>query len=263
MEIYVQNESKKGFPVYNETVRATAENWAKGWHGNTKYHVIKTTSDTFTGARITEIDWRDSNGGNAWKMEIDCEIYTTKTTGKYETVIFDLREDKLLEILQNSSVVKGVIQCPLVVVARGAFAMEGGGFHKDFIKSQEVKTLKKIPISQLQIGVSYSTGSVKSEPLLYLGKMETQNYWGEERKGHVFAAMRSYEDSDSRHLDQIQVLVSPGMKVKHMEEDVNQWIEDTISYHTKELNKVDCWSKSYCQKRLNNILDIKGKLNQC
>ena len=263
MDIIVQDESKKGFPIHNETVRSTAEHWAKGYGRAGKYHTIHNVENCFEKAEVFDIDSRDCTGGNAWKIKIG--IATSPS--HYEEVIFDLREEKLLEICQHEGVKNGIIQCPLVVAARGQFVMEKGKFHKEYLASLEAKTMKKIPLKQLEVGGCYTTGSATAREMIYLGKgKQRKNYYENEMvDGHFFAQIYGENNSDGIHLDYLTTVKSPGMKIKTRQLDGPGLIEKTINYNAVEVNKAHAkkskWEVDYHGKKLKFWNNVKEQLS--
>lgn len=156
IRIYIQKETLKGFPT---RIGSKSEETAQGWAGADR--IVLEHENKFENAKILGISWRDCNGGNCWKISIQIDG---------SNIIFDLREQKLLEILQKSSVINGIIQCPLAVIDRNEFAMIGGEAYNDWMKQEEVKKTPKISNKDLVIGTSYSTGLNNSDKKVFLGK---------------------------------------------------------------------------------------------
>ena len=110
----------------------------------------------------------DCNGGNCWKISIPINN---------NDIIFDLREQNLFEILQNSSVVNGIIQCPLAIADRNEFVMFDGKIYKKYLEKQENKKLPKIPNKDLIIGTEYESLGANTYPSkkVFLGKHKFDN----------------------------------------------------------------------------------------
>ena len=158
----ILRSDNKAFPVLKgSTSLETARGWGARYLRQGEQHTYEEFEiyNMIENAKIVSIDGRDCTGGNVWKIE---------ATVNDKQAIFDLREEYLLEILQESSVINGIIQCPLVLISRNQFVMREGKWHKDYLRSVDIKNMKKITNKNLQIGYLYSLDNENWH--VYLGK---------------------------------------------------------------------------------------------
>lgn len=148
----------KGFAVINEKQRQTAIKWS----GSEKYIRIP---DELTGVSI--VGWEDRMNNKILKVRYQTSGYN---------LLFDLYIDALVEILKYSSVIKGVIQDPLVFLDGGKLWLKNGIEHKLYLdrkeEQEQTRGLKRIPVSQLQLGHIYKNVP-NGHGYIYLGKSDS------------------------------------------------------------------------------------------
>ena len=137
---------------------------------------------------------------------------------------------------------------------------------QEMLAAQAAKNLKKIPVKQLELGGIYSTGNPKKSEKMYLGKMKTRDYYGEEKDGLAFAVISGDKcNIPEPHLDFVEILKSPSFKLKVGQESVDEWIDRTINYYAKAVNeaiKEKSWGEDYYKRKLNHCNQIKEELNK-
>lgn len=246
IKIYI-NDKNQGFPVLNSKMEDTAIAWASNSYYGKKdreYRVIE-VDNLFNQIEIYDIDSRDCTGGNAWK------IYAVINN---EKISFDLREQHLLDILKHSSVSNGIIQCPLVVIDRGAFVMLNGSYYNEYLQKENYKQNKKIANKDLKFGHLYDSLTDKS---VYLGTTKRDN-----KTQLIFASLWTYNKTLMLKLKGSHSYKEDKGNVEDIREYIDNSIKDaekTIeSYKTKD----PYWhihSTKYYEDKIALYQEIKDK----
>jgi hypothetical protein len=139
----------KGFPILDGHKEQAAINWAQSLDPN--YIVHSWQGSVFYDMKIEGIVKR-STGASVWKVSMPFLI-----KGKKIEVLFDLREDELLEIMKSARIEYEVIKTGITVCANSRLAMVGGRLDKDFKAREQAKKQPKLKKSAYIIGFEYST----------------------------------------------------------------------------------------------------------
>lgn len=166
----------------NVKTRATAEQWAGGYNRPAnKIAEYKLPNNIVTNLAIYDVSHRMNN-----------IVYKVIQDGKYK---FDMYQDSMLDIIKNSSIVKGVIECPMIWLRIGSqtkiYRMHSE-FHDQCVISESLKG-KPIPTKELKSGYLYKNRC--GDDFSYFGRCE---YKG--KKYHVLG--QSFNKFDSIVLSQ-------------------------------------------------------------
>lgn len=150
------------FPVDKDSSTSlnTAREWAGFSNGQGSIKEIERDNDPFS-VSICSMEKRE-RGGRAYKVITDDGFY------------FDLREDVLLDVLLNSQVKGGRIECQFIWGKLGSqmkLVRVGSELHKALSQAGERKVTRKIKPADLKLGGIYS--NVKGERFLILGWVST------------------------------------------------------------------------------------------
>ena len=142
----------------NKKTILTAEKWASD---NGKKNVSKTESDNIIKDIILcNIEYR-GNGGRAYKVIAD---------GYY----VDLREDVLTDIMLKSSIINGKINGEFIwamVNSEMKIVRKDSELYNELIKSANLKSIKPIPIKELEVGGIYEDRNGMQS--IFLGIVDT------------------------------------------------------------------------------------------
>lgn len=168
------------YPVAKENKKRleSARNWAKGsYHHRQKKRTDKIeeiefdNTKGFENIQVRNLEIR-GEGGRAYKIIVD---------NKYLT---DMREDELMEVITGPGIREGGILNGKfafgTVGSQNKVMLIGGNVHTELQKYKEAKTLKKIPIKELEFGALYTNASGNKKEI-YLGeckmlKISTNNF---------------------------------------------------------------------------------------
>lgn len=153
----------EGTDKYEDKLK-TAKEWASSYANKEKVNIIKQVPNLFKQGtvRIFDVDER-GNGGRAWKIAV---------AYKENEYVLDLREDILLEIMENYGILKGgIINTDLMLVFSSGYKVVTANSEK-IAEIKELmnkeQSLKKIPLKELKPLHVYKN---KTESLVYLGRI--------------------------------------------------------------------------------------------
>lgn len=140
----------------NKKTHETARRWASG----PGYKKIEKPNSPMKNLRIISLEKR-CEGGRAWKVLTEDNLW------------FDLREDVLLDALQNGSVKNGVLGGEYVFAVVGSqmkIVRVGSELYKRIQSYMGRKEAKEIPVKDLVAGHVYA--NKKGKKVLFLGKWD-------------------------------------------------------------------------------------------
>ena len=243
MDCYVRLDSWdkrfKGFPVYSDKARSSAQNWA-GPEG----FVIQ-IPDTLVNCGIDGYDDRMNN--KVFKV-----FYFTKIRGQVQKLYFDMYAEPLVDLLMQGTVDNGIIKTPITFIDRGRLVIENGALHKEYLQKQQQKAvnklLKKIPTKNLILGGVYRKTPGSSNMYLYLGKHGDLFYEAQVDE-YVLKKYCSSTTSDGRKC-RFPVNINDGMKsapsykepVSDMFLEPHQlydWFMEIVNYYDLTLEDIE------------------------
>ena len=243
MDCYVRLDSWdkrfKGFPVYSDKARSSAQNWA-GPEG----FVIQ-IPDTLVNCGIDGYDDRMNN--KVFKV-----FYFTKIRGQVQKLYFDMYAEPLVDLLMQGTVDNGIIKTPITFIDRGRLVIEKGALHKEYLQKQQQKAvnklLKKIPTKNIILGGVYRKTPGSSNMYLYLGKHGDLFYEAQVDE-YVLKKYCSSTTSDGRKC-RFPVNINDGMKsapsykepVSDMFLEPHQlydWFMEIVNYYDLTLEDIE------------------------
>lgn len=231
----------------NKKTILTAEKWASD---NGKKNVSKTESDNIIKDIILcNIEYR-GNGGRAYKVIAD---------GYY----VDLREDVLTDIMLKSSIINGKINGEFIwamVNSEMKIVRKDSELYNELIKSANLKSIKPIPIKELEVGGIYEDRNGMQS--IFLGIVDTYSITNNTKNRDYFDVFRKplpevKENFSINRINKALLFFNISYEKFSLEKEDKSIINDTYCY---SYNKSHSFIKKIKQTKIeDNILELIRK----